>query len=327
VAAHREAASTAHAALNDERGVRDGVAGAVAALAGRAPFLDLEGRLRAAAAEIDDVAAELRDRGETLDEDPERLAAIRERRQLLRDLRRKYGESIADVLTYWSEAHDRLAELESHDARAAALDEERQRALAAVAEAESVVGQARRAAAPKLAEAVAAHLRQLAMPRARLDVIVGDADPGDEVTFLLGANPGEPALPLSKVASGGELARAMLACRLVLTTAPSTLVFDEVDAGIGGEAALAVGRALAALASDHQVLVVTHLPQVAAFADHQIAVSKREEDGRTVATATVLDAGGRIVELSRMLSGQPDSEAARGNAEELLATAARQRGR
>jgi DNA repair protein RecN (Recombination protein N) len=144
---------------------------------------------------------------------------------------------------------------------------------------------------------------------------------------MLATNAGEPVLPLAKVASGGELARAMLAARLVLTEAPPTLVFDEVDAGVGGAAAVAVGRALAALAERHQVLVVTHLPQVAAFADHQIAVTKAEIGGRTVATASALDDAARVVELSRMLSGQPESVTARDHAEELLASAAKQRGR
>jgi DNA repair protein RecN (Recombination protein N) len=165
------------------------------------------------------------------------------------------------------------------------------------------------------------------MPRARFAVAVGDHDPGDDVTFLLGANSGETSLPLAKVASGGELARTCLAARLVLTEAPPTLVFDEVDAGVGGEAALAVGRALAELAATHQVLVVTHLPQVAAFADHQVAVTKEERGGRTVARARTLDSRQRVVELSRMLSGQPSSATAHGHAEELLATASRERGR
>ncbi|HEX7169122.1 MAG TPA: hypothetical protein VF230_19245, partial [Acidimicrobiales bacterium] len=112
-----------------------------------------------------------------------------------------------------------------------------------------------------------------------------------------------------------------------LTAGPPTLVFDEVDAGIGGAAAVAVGKALATLAADHQVLVVTHLPQVAAFADHHVAVSKHERQGRTIATAVPLDGAARVVELSRMLSGQPESATARDHAEELLATAARERGR
>ena len=164
------------------------------------------------------------------------------------------------------------------------------------------------------------------MPRAVVEVAIGPADPGDDVRLLLGANPGERTLPLAKVASGGELARAMLALRLVLLEgegeASRSLVFDEVDAGIGGEAALAVGRSLAALGARHQVLVVTHLPQVAAFADAQVQVSKEVVSGRTVAAAQVLDDGERVVELSRMLSGQPESAAARGHARELLEAAA-----
>ena len=138
-----------------------------------------------------------------------------------------------------------------------------------------------------------------------MTVEVGEDDPGDDVTFLLAANPGLAALPLAKAASGGELARAMLALRLVLTAAPPILVFDEVDAGIGGQAALVVGRALAALGGDHQVLVVTHLPQVAAFADAQVAVTKVQKAGATSARAAALGPEERIVELSRMLSGTP----------------------
>jgi DNA repair protein RecN (Recombination protein N) len=179
-----------------------------------------------------------------------------------------------------------------------------------------------------LAEAVEGHLRRLALPKARFEVTVGDDGPGDDVAFGLSANPGEPVLPLAKVASGGELSRAMLAARLVLSEAPATLVFDEVDAGVGGEAAIAVGRALASLAraGGHQVLVVTHLAQVAAFADDQIGVTKEEESGRTVARAAVLDGEQRVVELSRMLSGRPDSTSARQHAAELLASSAAEPG-
>jgi DNA repair protein RecN (Recombination protein N) len=165
------------------------------------------------------------------------------------------------------------------------------------------------------------------MPKAVLSVAVEGADPGDDVEVLLAANPGTPPLPLAKVASGGELARTMLALRLVLTDAPPTLVFDEVDAGIGGAAAVAVGRALARLGREHQVLVVTHLPQVAAYADAQVQVAKHSDDEATVSQVTVLDPDERVIELSRMLSGQPDSDAARTHAAELLATAAGDRGR
>ena len=164
------------------------------------------------------------------------------------------------------------------------------------------------------------------MPRARLEVAVDGPDPADDVRFLLGANPGEPVLPLAKVASGGELARTMLALRLVLTEAPDTLVFDEVDAGIGGEAALAVGRSLAALGRRHQVLVVTHLPQVAAFADHQVVVSKEAEGGAAPRPGAVaVDGDARTRELSRMLSGLADSGSGRRHATELLEAARAER--
>ncbi|HZA00034.1 MAG TPA: hypothetical protein VE575_14840, partial [Acidimicrobiales bacterium] len=190
------------------------------------------------------------------------------------------------------------------------------------AEAAAAVAAARRAAAPELAAEVQAHLATLAMPKARVEVAVGGGDPADEVELRLAANPGTPPLPLSRVASGGELARTMLALRLVLTAAPPTLVFDEVDAGIGGAAAVAVGRSLARLATGHQVLVVTHLPQVAAYADAQVRVAKQSDEATTVAWASPLDHPERVVELSRMLAGQPDSDAARVHAAELLETAA-----
>ncbi|HEY4376754.1 MAG TPA: hypothetical protein VGM93_06330, partial [Acidimicrobiales bacterium] len=204
---------------------------------------------------------------------------------------------------------------------------DRTKAQAAEQAAAAVVAAARRAAAPDLATAVEAHLRELAMPKARMEVSVEGPDPADEVRFLLAANPGTGVRPLAKVASGGELARTMLALRLVLSAAPPTLVFDEVDAGIGGEAALVVGRALADLGADHQVLVVTHLPQVAAFADAQVNVTKVQRGGTTVARAATLGDDERVVELSRMLSGTPQSERVREAASELLAVASRQRGR
>ena len=342
-AAHRQGGLDAHHALAGDGGGGDGVGRALAALNGRRPYADIEARLRSAAAEIDEAAADLRQLAEAMVEEPERVEAVLARRRLLRELRRKYGERLSDVIAYEVEARARLAELESHDQRVQVLEEERAEAMAAVTEAAREVGRARRAAGPLLAAAVEGHLRRLAMARACFAVAVDGPDPAESVQFLLSANAGEPPLPLAKVASGGELARAMLAARLVLTDAPPTLVFDEVDAGVGGEAAVAVGRALAALADDHpapsgrqgpsgplsgkQVLVVTHLPQVAAFADCQVAVTKEERDGRTVGAARVVTGHDRVVELSRMLSGQPASSAARGHAEELLASAWQERGR
>jgi DNA repair protein RecN (Recombination protein N) len=322
VQAHREAGERALASLSGDGGALDGLRAAVADLERHGPFADLAGRLRSLAVELDDAAGELRDAAEGLEEDPERLAAVRERRHRLHELRRKYGDTLAGVLAFGEEAAARLAELEGWEARAAALEEERRSVSAVEALAAAAVAAARRDAAPRLAEAVRANLAALAMPRARVEVSVAGPGPADDVVFLLGANPGEPVAPLAKVASGGELARAMLALRLVLTEAPDTLVFDEVDAGIGGEAALAVGRSLAELGTRHQVLVVTHLAQVAAFADTQVAVSKEESGGRTVARAHPVAGEDRTRELSRMLSGLATSEPARRHAEELLATAA-----
>ncbi|HEX2040751.1 MAG TPA: DNA repair protein RecN, partial [Acidimicrobiales bacterium] len=327
--AHREAAAAAHAALAEEGRAGDALGSALAAVAGRSPLRDLEGRLRSLVAEVGDVGTELRAAAEQLEDDPERLDAVRGRRRQLHELRKKYGATLAEVLAFAEQARARLDELLSHDRRAAELDRDREQATEAVAAAERAVLAARRDAAPRLAAAVEAHLQDLAMAGARVEVEVGEEPPGDRVAFLLGANPGEPALPLSKVASGGELARTMLALRLALRddAGAPTVVFDEVDAGIGGTAALAVGRSLAALAGDLQVLVVTHLPQVAAFADRQVVVRKGEREGRTVAEASVLEPAARVVELSRMLSGTPDSDAAREHAAELLAGAARERGR
>lgn len=324
--AHQEAASTAGEALSTDGGASDAVGMAIAALAGRPPFAAQEQRLRAVAAELADVASAVRSAGEAISDDPARLDALRARRQLLHDLRRKYGETLQAVLSFAEEARARLAELEQHDRRAAELDAARSAAVAAAAGAAAVVAQLRRAAAPLLAQAVEGHLVTLAMPRAQVELGVEGDDPADEVTIRLTANPGTAPLPLAKVASGGELARTMLALRLVLTAGPPTLIFDEVDAGIGGEASVAVGRSLAALGSDHQVLVVTHLPQVAAFAHAHVRVSKESGEDHTVARIEQLDDPGRVVELSRMLSGQPGSQTAQDHATELLATASRERG-
>lgn len=329
--AHREAAAAAAEAVASEGGARDALAAANAAVEGRAPFADLAERLAGALAEVEDLAVELRDAVDRVVDDPERLGRVRERRQQLVDLTRKYGSAregatgagtLGDVIAYYQEASDRLADLEAHDERAAALDAERTKAVAAVAKAEAAVGRARRKAAPGLAEAVTGHLRSLALPGAEVRVTVGADDPGDDVAILLAADPGAPALPVAKAASGGELARTGLALRLVLTAEEPTLVFDEVDAGIGGEAAVAVGRALADLARDRQVLVVTHLAQVAAFATAQIGVTKRSGRGSATSEAALIEGDDRVVELSRMLSGTPDSPRVREAAAELLASAA-----
>ncbi|MFM9086199.1 MAG: DNA repair protein RecN [Acidimicrobiia bacterium] len=315
--AHREAVWRAIAALTEDGGAGDAVGTAVQALGGRDALAEADARLRGAQAELDDIAAALRSLAESIEEDPSRLAEVRARRGLLVDMRRKYGATLAEVIAYGEDAARRLTELEGYEARAAGLDGERAAAAAELERCETVVGDARRAAAPGLAAAVQRHLASLAMPHATLAVEVGPGA-GDEVTFLLAANPGSPLAPLSKVASGGELARTMLGLRLVLTRAPDTLVFDEVDAGIGGSAAVAVAEALARLGRRHQVLVVTHLAQVAAAATTQVGVAKRVSKGATFAEARVLDGGERVDEVARMLSGGVAKESAVRHARELI---------
>jgi DNA repair protein RecN (Recombination protein N) len=329
--AHRSAGEAALDALGTEGGARDRLSVALAELGDRAPFGAVVARLHAVASELDDLLPDLRSTTESIDADPARLARLQERRAELGDLRRRYAGSaraaLAEVFSVRDDLSTRAAELESHGERAANAERDRRAAREAVAEAAEKVGAARRASAPALAAAVEARLKELALPKAAVAIEVGADDPGDAVTFLLALNPGLPLAPLAKAASGGELARTMLALRLVVGAQVPTLVFDEVDAGVGGAAARAVGRALASLASDRQVLVVTHLPQVAAFADAQIALTKDDDGATTVVRAEALAREGRVRELARMLSGLAASESGQDHAEELLATAASERGR
>ena len=334
--AHRAAAATALAALTGgdtgagESSAIDRLAEASGALTGRIPLDGLDQRVRGVMADIADVAGELRIVIETWEDDPARLEEVRSRRQLFHELKRKYGNTLDEVAAFAEDGRSRLAALAADALRAAALDGEITRARADVAGEESAVAQKRRASAPLLASEIETTLHGLAMPSARFAVSVtvtvgggsssssSGSGSGDEVTFELAANPGEPAQPLAKAASGGELSRTMLAVRLALTDAPGVLIFDEIDAGVGGQAATAVGTALSGLSQYAQVLVVTHLAQVAAVADHQVEVRKVEAGGRTRSEVTALDSDGRIVEISRMLSGSPDSDAAHRHARELL---------
>ena len=322
-----EAAAGAWRAVAGDEGIVDRLGDVVAAVSGRPVLAAVRDRLLAAGAELSDVAAEARRIAETVESDPGRLAAVGERRRVLAELRRKYGGSLAEVISFGEALRAELGELLARDERAAAVAAQLREVEAELASESERVWTARGAVARTFSAEVEAELRSLAMPGARFAVDVGEG----AVIWMLGANPGEPMMPLSKVASGGELARAMLAARLVVCRAggrggPDTLVFDEVDAGVGGEAALAVGRALAALSPPHQVLVVTHLAQVAAFADHQLAVAKSLEGERTVARVRPVAGEERVAEIARMLSGRPGSDSARRHAAELLAAAAGERG-
>lgn len=319
--AHQETASAVLDQLVHDDGARDQVSAALLQLDGRPPFAEVGARLRDLVAELDDIGDGIRAIGEGIEPDPEELERVQARRRLLHDLCRKYGDDVPTVIAERDSLRLRLKELEDHDIVAAELDRKRAKALESLAAAQAAVAEARRAAAPGLAEAIEAQLPDLAMAKAKVGIDVAGPD-GSEVSFQLAANPGSPLQALAKVASGGELARAMLALRSVLSEAPPVLVFDEVDAGIGGQAGFAVGRSLSHLGDRHQVLVVTHLPQVAAFADAHLAVEKRQGDDETVSEIRLLGPDDQLTELARMLSGQPDSATARQHAQELIDEAA-----
>lgn len=327
--AHREAGGAAVELVTGEGGAADLLARAAAALQGRAPFAAASSALARLSVEAGEVARELRDLAEGIEPDEERLAAVRERRHALVELRRKYGDDLDEVLAHAEATASRLAELEGLSERREEVRARLADARERLAEVSRTVGAARRTAAPELARRLEAELGALALGGAAVEVAVDDTEElpgaGEAVEVLLAANPGAPAGPLSRVASGGELSRVMLALRLVLSGGPPTMVFDEVDAGVGGAAATAVGEALAGLAADRQVLVVTHLPQVAAAADQQLLVAKSADGAATVTTVEALGADARVVELSRMLSGSPESATARRHARELLAVADRRR--
>lgn len=317
-------AQSAAASIGSDGPAVEAIGESIAAL-GHSPAFDTQrGRLQGLQDELAELAVELRTVAETTVDDPERRQIVRQRRQLLVELKRKYGPELADVVSYHADVADRLAALEFHDEKVLSLSAELATAETQRKSAAAKVLSARRAAGPKLATAVEAELRGLAMPTASVDVSI-EGEAGDDVTIMLAPNPGMPALPIGKAASGGELSRTMLALRLVLSGGPPVKVFDEVDAGIGGETARSVGLALSQLAGAQQVFVVTHLPQVAAHADHHIVIDKTHESASTSSQARLLTEEDRIVELSRMLSGSPDSSSAREHAEELLTSSRAQR--
>jgi DNA repair protein RecN (Recombination protein N) len=319
-AAYRDAALEALELVDPagEGGAIDLLGRAGGALGGRASFESHHARLAAAAVELSDLARTLRDEVEGWEDDPQRLVDVQERRRLLAELRRKYGEDLSTVIAFGREGADRLTALQNAEGEAARLEAERDLRCAELADAEAAIRAVRSRAAGSFAAQVAERLGALAMAGARLEVRVAPEGAGEPVEIELGANVGEAVQPLARAASGGELARAMLAIRLVGLGGPQTMVFDEVDAGVGGAAALALGEALHEVGRDRQVLVVTHLAQVASQADAQISVVKGQVRGRTVTTAAAVQGEDRVTELSRMLSGHPDSDAARVHARELL---------
>ncbi|MDF2710991.1 DNA repair protein RecN [Nonomuraea muscovyensis] len=312
--------------LGEARAAVDAVRDFDAELAGMADRLAEAGYL------ISDVATDLAAYAESVEADPARLAAVQERRALLSGLIRKYGEDSASVLAWAQRSAARLGELEGDDDRIGELGREHEELTVRLTELAAELTKVREAAAERFGRAVTEELTALAMPHARVVVqLTRTADFGpegvDEVELRMAAHPAAPPLPLNKGASGGELSRVMLAIEVVFAGADPvpTFVFDEVDAGVGGKAAVEIGRRLARLARTAQVIVVTHLPQVAAFADQHLVVEKTS-DGSVVRSGVVtLDHEGRVRELSRMLAGMEDSELGRAHAEELLGLAAADR--
>jgi DNA repair protein RecN (Recombination protein N) len=305
-------------------------------------------RLAEAEAIVADVAGDLASYAAAVEADPNRLAAVEERRAALGALTRKYGDTIDAVLAWAERSSTRLLELDTDDDRRAALAAERDALRLRVADLAVGISRARAEAALAFSGAVSAELAALAMPHAQLGVELAqrDAPDGlavdlgggprhvafglhgiDEVELVLVPHPGAPARPIAKGASGGELSRVMLAIEVVFAGSEQvpTLVFDEVDAGVGGAAAVEVGRRLARLARTCQVLVVTHLPQVAAFADRHVVVEKSDDGRITTSGLRVLDDADRVTELGRMLAGLEGSATAAAHADELLQVAAAER--
>jgi DNA repair protein RecN (Recombination protein N) len=328
----QEIAGTAEIALSGEDAAPDAfalVASALESAAALDPSVEeLGSRARALAAEGAELAQDVRRYRESLSADPERLEAVRQRLAALGSLYRKYGASDEEVLDFLASSSDRLRTLSGADERIAALETHHGALMTQAVSGARQITRERTAAAPDLADAVTRELEALGMPGARVEVQLSPSPElgrggAERVELSFAGGAAQVAQPLAKAASGGELSRTMLACRSVLADLDEvpTLIFDEVDAGIGGEAGLAVGRRLARLAQDRQVLVVTHLPQIACFADLHVRVSKRD----SVATAQILDDNERVVELSRMLAGLTDSQGALTHAEELLSEAARVR--
>ena len=290
---------------------------------------ELADRLRAQVDEVSDIAAEVRRYGEDIDGDPRELARLESRSDLIADLRRKYGPSLADVVAYAERARAELDDGASREERLARLDDEETQARAALGTACAALHGAREQIAARLGVAVEAELAGLGLERCSFRVALepqeADASGADRVRFLIAPNPGEPLAPLEATASGGELSRIMLALEVTLAAQDATpvLVFDEVDSGVGGRLGEIVGRSLWTLGRRHQVLCVSHLAQVAAYADTHVRVAKMVRGGRTHVSAERLGPPEAVAELAAMLgAGDPGSSLAAGARELQTAAAA-----
>ena len=336
-AAHAEtivrSAGAAVTALRDEAGAGEALAiaerGLVTAAAHDDRFAPLAERAAALAAEAAELARDAEIGAEGVDLDPGSRAEAEDRLAVLYDLRRKYGDSLDAVVDFGAKAAEELGRLENADGERDVLRAEQERLRGDLERIAAMLSAARLAAADRLTTAVNAELPPLGLPAGAFGVAIEPIEVGgngaDSLTFTFAPNPGEPPRPLGRIASGGEASRLSLALKVVLAAADETplLVFDEVDAGIGGRDAIELGQRLRALSAHHQVLCVTHMPQVAAHADAHIVIGKRVVDGRTVTDARRLDAAQRGAELAAMLAGADAGSEAHAAADALLRAAAR----
>ena len=296
-------------------------------------FVEHTQTLQNARISVEDVGTTLRDYAEGIEASPERLAEIEDRLATLERLRRKYGHTIEDVLAFCDDLRGKLSEIENKDELLAELKKQQEAAAKSYLAEARRLSQLRCELARKLERAVEKQINDLAM-KAKFVIEVTGSDESshwtpagfDNVDYLIATNPGEPLLPMEKIASGGEISRLMLALKVSLEAQRTgerretvrTLVFDEIDAGIGGRAAEAVGQKLKALARRNQVLCITHLPQIAAFADQHYLIEKTVHGGRTTTGVRALEAAERRQEVARMLSGAAVTDASLKNADQLI---------
>ncbi|HSR66748.1 MAG TPA: DNA repair protein RecN [Acidobacteriota bacterium] len=276
--------------------------------------------------QMEEVSFGLRDYSDGIHFNPERQEAVEQRLAELQRAMRKYGKNVEELIDYAQGIGPEMEELENSEERAEQLEAQEKELADEFMKASQALSQRRKRAAKKLSKAVEKELAELAMKKTvfEVDIESGGQWAGprgvDRVEFLISPNPGEEPRPLAKIASGGELSRIILALKSVLTLEPyaKTLVFDEVDSGVGGRVASSIGDKLARLGRHHQVFCVTHLPQVACYAARHLLVGKQTRQGRTTLHIEVLDASQRVEELSRMLAGETVTEATRQHARELL---------
>jgi DNA repair protein RecN (Recombination protein N) len=300
-----------------------------------ARFADAVQQIISVRATVGDVAATLRDYSEGIDASPERLAELEDRLALIDRLKRKYGQTVAEVVAFGADVAQKLSEVEDRDEVLKTLRTALESAASEYKKAASAVSAQRKTASAKLAKLVEVQINSLAMKvkfevstTANENQSAWTSTGWDTVECRISTNPGEPLKPLSEIASGGEMSRVMLALKVAVeenssktskNPTPRTLVFDEIDIGIGGRAAEAVGQKLKYLSRGQQVLCVTHLPQIAAFADQHLAVEKRESDGRTKTQIRVLDDRARTHEVARMVSGAKVTDTSLQHAAQMIA--------